>query len=291
MRAALIIFAVTFTLPIAASDLNTYRSGQIYAATPAPSAQICEMQCAGDAQCRGWNFLPSRAVNHAGRCELNATSGLAMSHPYAQSGAALVAQPAARGRLIQAGTHTTQIGRPVPTAPPVIRRQVRIAPRALPVVPPRQSQPPVTSPARYRAPLAGISRPAPLMSPAPVTPIYRPMPMQPNAGIQRQITPLPQPVQAAPVARPSPAQPAPIVRPLNMPNPVPQIMAAPYNPAPAMDRLYGSLYDDNAPPQQRMPLYSERPNEDPDRPVVTTVPLPAIAVNMQAMPLAGGMPH
>lgn len=293
MRAALIILSVFLALPVAAGELSTYRSGQIYAATPAPSANICEMQCTGDAQCRSWNFLPPIHMGQTGRCELNATSGPVMSHPYAQSGAALIAQPYNNGRLIQAGTRTTQIGRPAPAAPPVIVRQIRAAPR---YVPPRPA-----SEARRQSPqhsiISQVSAPAPLLAgPPPVMmqrlagPLNQPASPQPQRQIPPQSLPL-APVYGQGAAPQQPKPIAPMARPVQPQAAfqAPQMQAEPFNPAPAMDRLYGSLYDDAAPAQQRMPLYSERPVNDPDRPVVTTIAVPTSSVTVQPMPLAGGM--
>jgi len=43
--------------PVMAQDLGTYRPGQAYQSVTSPGADVCNSHCAGDAQCRAWNYV------------------------------------------------------------------------------------------------------------------------------------------------------------------------------------------------------------------------------------------
>lgn len=331
MRAAFLLAAITFATSASAADVNAYRTGQAYMATPAPSAMVCEMQCSGDAQCRSWNFLPARIPGAAGQCQLNATAGQAMGHPFAISGAAAGAPQSYDSRVIAAGTRTTRIGQPAAAAPapqPRIIRQavrrpmpvqqrplMRPAPQAAPQLQ-RAAAPRIQTPrpvVRHRqlAPRPAPQAPAQITPQAPATAPTASLSLTEQQNLQRRAQSTqrsPQTPTAAARAIPAPAprpiqasapqyQPAPQTRPLTRQRPVPApIPAGGFAPlpiqdqanAPAMDRLYGSLYDDAGPKQMKMPLYSERPADDLDAPVVTTIPAPTTPVMVDSLPMAGG---
>lgn len=321
---AALTFAATFAAPLSAADANAYRNGQTYASTPAPSPMVCELQCSGDAQCRSWNFLPPRSPGAFGQCQLNATSGQAMSHPFAISGAAPGAQQSYDGRVIAAGTRTSRIGQPAIAPAPqprVIRGAVR---RPMPAAQPQMMRPGAPQMRQAAAPraqmprpivrqrqLAPTTRPQAPIAPAPVQNAPRPAPQAPAASLslteQQNLQrfgqqsaptrpmPAPQAAPAAPRMIPAaaPRMPAPSMIGRPAPAPIPPGGFAPLPiqdqaNAPAMDRLYGSLYDDTSPKKVKMPLYSERPVNDPDAPVVTTVPAPTTPVRVDSLPLAGG---
>ena len=333
MRAVFILAAITFAAPLSAADANFYRNGQTFASTPAPSAAICEMQCSGDAQCRSWNFLPPRIPGALGQCQLNATSGQAVSHPFATSGAAPGAQQSYDGRVIAAGTRTKRIGQPVAApAPRVIRQAIR---RPVPMQQRQVMRPaaPQTAPQLRQAVAPRVQMPRPVVRQRQLAPAPRPQAPQRPASkpqIPTQSAPMaaaqaPAPAasmslteqqnlqrfgQSAPMRAPA-AAPAVSASPRTLPATTPRMPAAPsrlqrpapapippggFAPlpiqdqagAPAMDRLYGSLYDDAGPQKMKMPLYSERPADDLDAPVVTTVPAPTTPVSVDRLPLAGG---
>ncbi len=305
MRAAFILAAITFAAPLSASDVNAYRNGQAYMTTAAPSPMVCEMQCSGDAQCRSWNFLPPRMPRATGLCELNATAGQAMSHPFAISGAAAGAQQSYDRRVIAAGTRTTRIGQPASAPAPqprMIRQAVR---RPMPVEPRQAIRPaaPQAAPQFQRAAAPRVQMPRPIVRQRRLAPAPRPQvpnqsapltaPQAPALSLTEQ-----QNLQRAATRNAPPAptlsapQPAQMMqRPAPAPIPAGGFAPLPIQDqahAPAMDRLYGSLYDDTAPKKVKMPLYSQRPANDPDAPVVTTVPAPTTPVRVDSLPMAGG---
>jgi len=47
------LFAALLSAPAFAADQGTYRPGTPYNSTVAGSANACDSQCTGDAQCRG----------------------------------------------------------------------------------------------------------------------------------------------------------------------------------------------------------------------------------------------
>ena len=69
------LLAVTTLLsaPAFAADLGTYRPGSPYHSVVAPGADVCESHCAGDAQCKGWNYVKVNP-RAPGVCEFNAKS-------------------------------------------------------------------------------------------------------------------------------------------------------------------------------------------------------------------------
>lgn len=132
------VLTLSFAASAHAADVNTYRPGQVYAATHAQNAGICEMQCSGTAQCYGWNFLRSGNPNGSGMCELNATSAAAVGHPYAISGDN-GGRTLGASNIVQGQSRTFRIGNPEAARPvmrPAPRPVVQAAPQRRPVTAP-----------------------------------------------------------------------------------------------------------------------------------------------------------
>ena len=66
----ILAFSTLLSAPAFAADLGTYRPGSPYHSVMAPGADVCENQCAGDAQCRGWNYVKVNP-RAPGVCEFN----------------------------------------------------------------------------------------------------------------------------------------------------------------------------------------------------------------------------
>ncbi len=107
------ILALTTLLsaPAFAADLGTYRPGSPYHSVVAPGADVCESHCAGDAQCRGWNYVKVNP-RAPGVCEFNSKSVSPIESAISISGAG--GASIAPG-LIQGNTNTVRVGtRPAP---------------------------------------------------------------------------------------------------------------------------------------------------------------------------------
>lgn len=102
------ILALTslFSAPAFAADLGTYRPGSPYHSVIAPGADVCENQCAGDAQCRGWNYVKVNP-RAPGVCEFNAkpASPIESSISISGEGASLIAPNVSIG-----STNTVRVG-------------------------------------------------------------------------------------------------------------------------------------------------------------------------------------
>lgn len=72
MRKFLIISSATLLMGGAAhaADLGQYRPGNPYQSVIAPGADVCQNHCAGDAQCRSWNYVKA-SPQSSGVCEFN----------------------------------------------------------------------------------------------------------------------------------------------------------------------------------------------------------------------------
>ena len=286
----------------ASAQMNTYRPGAPYAANPASSAQQCISTCAGDAACRGWNFVTLN--KNASICEFNSQDVTPVSSPNAVSGSAPGLTPASSDRLIRTqGSATVRIGQPAPVKAAPVKTTRPAPPKAAPVisrqpVPQRRAPQPAAhtrrvapAPARPQAPIQKmvptprqmfrhsldgsnvIAPPQMMRRPAAPTPQAPPQPAP-------QVTPpAPRPVAAAP--QPRAPQPAPAPR---APLPV-------ANTAAAQDSLFGSLYDDVSIPAPANP----RALADPDAPVATSIAVPVTPVTTQPLAnmsdLAGGQPQ
>ena len=66
----ILALSTLLSAPAFAADLGTYRPGSPYHSVMAPGADVCENQCAGDAQCRGWNYVKVNP-RAPGVCEFN----------------------------------------------------------------------------------------------------------------------------------------------------------------------------------------------------------------------------
>ena len=126
------ILAVSTVLstPVSAADLGTYRPGAPYHSVPAPGADVCENQCAGDAQCRGWNYVKVNPRS-PGVCEFNSKPASPIESPISISGegAALLAPNIAIGstNTVRVGTDSKAKTRPTNRQISPTRRIVRQA--------------------------------------------------------------------------------------------------------------------------------------------------------------------
>ena len=102
------ILALTTVLsaPAFAADLGTYRPGSPYHSVVAPGADVCESHCAGDAQCKGWNYVKVNP-RAPGVCEFNAKSVSPIESAISISG---VGGASISPRLVQGDTNTIRVG-------------------------------------------------------------------------------------------------------------------------------------------------------------------------------------
>jgi len=109
------ILALTTVLsaPAFAADLGTYRPGSPYHSVVAPGADICESHCAGDAQCKGWNYVKVNP-RAPGVCEFNAKSVSPIESAISISGAGGIS---AAPNLLQGNTNTVRVGTSVTQKP------------------------------------------------------------------------------------------------------------------------------------------------------------------------------
>lgn len=109
------IFALTTVLsaPAFAADLGTYRPGSPYHSVVAPGADVCESHCAGDAQCKGWNYVKVNP-RAPGVCEFNAKSVSPIESAISISGAGSFS---AAPNLLQGNTNTIRVGTSVAPKP------------------------------------------------------------------------------------------------------------------------------------------------------------------------------
>lgn len=117
-----------------AADRGTYRPGMAYDSIRATDAGICEAQCSGDAQCKGWNFVTVNPNAGQGVCEFNAQDAAPVPSPISISG---TNAPSYRSATVIPGrSNTVRVGTPdAPTlsAPSPTRRVVREpVPQAMP---------------------------------------------------------------------------------------------------------------------------------------------------------------
>jgi len=109
------ILALTTLLsaPAFAADLGTYRPGSPYHSVVAPGADVCESHCAGDAQCKGWNYVKVNP-RAPGVCEFNAKSVSPIESAISisgQGGASLAPN------LLKGDTNTVRVGTRVTPKP------------------------------------------------------------------------------------------------------------------------------------------------------------------------------
>ncbi len=114
---------IAFATPALAADQNTYRAGTPYLKTIATHYGQCENQCAGDAQCRSWNFIRPNAGAASGICEFNARSSSPVQSPVSMSGTMNARFDPALSRAVAGGTNTIRIGTPPMAVPKTVTRQ------------------------------------------------------------------------------------------------------------------------------------------------------------------------
>ena len=109
------ILALTTLLsaPAFAADLGTYRPGSPYHSVVAPGADVCESHCAGDAQCKGWNYVKVNP-RAPGVCEFNAKSVSPIESAISISGSGGMS---AGPNLMQGNTNTIRVGTQVTPKP------------------------------------------------------------------------------------------------------------------------------------------------------------------------------
>lgn len=109
MRKFLIISSTALFMggTVQAADLGQYRPGNPYQSVIAPGADVCQSHCAGDAQCRSWNYVkPSPQAS--GVCEFNANDVPPVSSAISISGSN--SSGAYRRGVVAGGTNTIRVG-------------------------------------------------------------------------------------------------------------------------------------------------------------------------------------
>lgn len=107
--------AALIAAPAFAADLGTYRPGTPYHSVIVPTANVCESQCEGDAQCRGWNYVKA-APSAPGVCEFQSSIGAPVSSAISISGVSNSAMPLS-SRVIEGNTNTIRVGTAVAPKP------------------------------------------------------------------------------------------------------------------------------------------------------------------------------
>ncbi len=94
--------------PVSAQDLGTYRPGQAYQSVTSPGADVCNSHCAGDAQCRAWNYVKVNP-KAPGVCEFLASASAPVQSPISISGENVNQTSFARP-VKQGGANTIRVG-------------------------------------------------------------------------------------------------------------------------------------------------------------------------------------
>lgn len=114
-----LLSALSFTLllsaPAFAADLGMYRPGTPYNSVVAPGADVCDSHCAGDAQCRGWNYVKANP-KAPGVCEFISTVSTPVPSQISISGLGVSAAPVSSA-LVSGGSNTVRVGT-APSAKP-----------------------------------------------------------------------------------------------------------------------------------------------------------------------------
>lgn len=100
--------AALVAAPAFAADLGTYRPGTPYHSVIVPTANVCESQCDGDAQCRGWNYVKA-APQASGVCEFQSSVSQPISSAISISGISNTAMPMS-SRVVEGNTNTIRVG-------------------------------------------------------------------------------------------------------------------------------------------------------------------------------------
>ena len=102
----LLTLTTLLSAPAFAADLGTYRPGSPYHSVNAPGADVCESHCAGDAQCKGWNYVKVNP-RAPGVCEFNAKNVSPIESAISISG---VGGASIAPNLMQGDTNTIRVG-------------------------------------------------------------------------------------------------------------------------------------------------------------------------------------
>lgn len=145
---ATLLSASVLSAPVFAADLGTYRPGTPYYSTVAAGADVCDNQCAGDAQCRGWNYVKPNP-RAQGVCEFLSSVSTPVSSQISISGESMSAMPLS-SRVTAGGTNTIRVG--TQPAPRTITTRVGQTPSGRRVV--RQALPQQVQP--RTTPQAGV---------------------------------------------------------------------------------------------------------------------------------------
>lgn len=130
MRAFILSLAFTAssTSMALAAELGQYRPGNAYQSVIAQGADICESHCAGDAQCRSWNYVKTNPKT-AGVCEFNANDVSPVPSAISISGTNTFGNGSAAtrhsDRIIAGGTNTIRVGTQAVQRQPVTREATR----------------------------------------------------------------------------------------------------------------------------------------------------------------------
>ncbi|MGJ8559692.1 MAG: PAN domain-containing protein [Litorimonas sp.] len=164
MRLTLLSCTVALiTAPAFAADLGTYRPGTPYHSVIVPTANVCESQCEGDAQCRGWNYVKA-APSAPGVCEFQSSISAPISSAISISGVSNSAMPIS-SRVIEGNTNTIRVGTavvPKPAATTQTAQRGRQIVRQ--AVPGQYLQAPLTPKMGFRPALGGYTGPQPQMT-------------------------------------------------------------------------------------------------------------------------------
>ena len=113
------LFATLLSAPAFAADLGTYRPGTPYSSTVAGGADVCDSHCAGDAQCRGWNYVKPNP-RAAGVCEFLSSVSSPISSPISISGESQSANSFS-SLVTSGGTNTIRVGTQTAPRPNTVR--------------------------------------------------------------------------------------------------------------------------------------------------------------------------
>lgn len=144
-----IALTTLLSAPAFSADLGTYRPGTPYSSSVATGADVCQSQCAGDAQCRGWNYVKPHP-NASGVCEFLSSVSAPVASAISISGQGFSAMPSS-SRLTSGGTNTVRVGTSVaPVSNTVTIGQTPSGRRIVREAPPQQARPQTASTPRIQ---------------------------------------------------------------------------------------------------------------------------------------------
>jgi hypothetical protein len=200
------LFSALLSAPAFAADLGMYRPGTPYNSAVAGGADVCDSQCAGDAQCRGWNYVKPNP-RAAGICEFLSSVSAPIASQISISGESQTVAPFS-SRVMPGSTNTVRVGTTVTPRTNTVkvgqspsgRRVVRQTPTQR-ITPNQTSTRPIEDMSltaqqnRYRQAQGQLA------------PSQQPTPAQQNRPMFRPILDAPAPPQAYAPNRPNIAQP------------------------------------------------------------------------------------